>query len=163
MLVSHMRKLFHSKMLSQPYTCKTIQFIFLLYAHLYHASWLKTFTVNKQQPWPNPNPNSPPTCDIQTWSNNSTVGVCVWWKTHLGQEKQRSARPRVGVLIPQLEQFGREDGRREETQEKEAADGQILDVLRTRRQLTGRGQEAWGFSRRLTPATSQESDVRWSH
>lgn len=60
--------------------------------------------------------------------------------THLGQQKQRSARPCVGVLIPQLEQFGREDGRCEETQEKEAADGQILDVLRTRRQLMGRGQ-----------------------
>lgn len=63
-------------------------------------------------------------------------------ETHLRQEKQRSARPRVGVLIPQLEQFGREDGRCKETQEKEAADGQILDILRTRQQLTGRGQAA---------------------
>lgn len=53
-------------------------------------------------------------------------------QTYLGQQKQRSAGPRVGVLVPQLEQLGREDGRREETQEKEAADGQILDVLRSR-------------------------------
>lgn len=58
-------------------------------------------------------------------------------ETHLGQKKQRPAGPRVGVLIPQLEQLGREDGRREETQEKEAADGQILDVLPTTRRVNG--------------------------
>lgn len=92
-------------------------------------------------------------------------------ETHLGQEQQRSARPRVGVLIPQLEQFGREDGRCEETQEKEAADGQILDVLRNQTPVNGgretkRERERSSSLRILSqtdwltrPATSHKSDV----
>lgn len=50
--------------------------------------------------------------------------------SHLGQEQQRAAGARVGVRVPQVEELGGHDGRREEAEAEEAGDGHELGVLR---------------------------------
>lgn len=50
--------------------------------------------------------------------------------SHLGQEQQRAAGARVGVCVPQVEELGGHDGRREEAEAEEAGDGHEPGVLR---------------------------------
>lgn len=56
---------------------------------------------------------------------------------HLGQQKQGAAGARVRVPLPQVEELGRHDGRREEAQAQEAGDGDERHIL------GGAGEEGW--------------------
>ena len=57
------------------------------------------------------------------------VCKCVCRSVYLGQQQQCSAGACVGMVISQVEEFGRKDGGSKKTQKEETTDGQILHIL----------------------------------
>lgn len=57
---------------------------------------------------------------------------------HLGEQQERAAGARVGVLLPQAKEFGGEHSGGEEAEEEEAADGEVAHLL------PGQGDRAQG-------------------